>query len=88
MVTKETKYRIGVNTKVGPFKTSAQAAEAKRNIKAKVPRAVFSATTGKAGAYYFTIKRTYVKSIAASASIIKEAVRRSAPHSTVTVIKV
>jgi len=86
--TKAIKYRIGIATKVGPFKTTVQANAAKRAIKSKVNRAAFSSVTGKAGAYYCTVKRVYVKSIAAPVNVVKEAVKRSAPNSTVTVTKV
>jgi uncharacterized membrane protein YfbV (UPF0208 family) len=84
---KATKYKICIMTKVGPFKTTAQAVAAKKAIKAKVTRATCSAVTGKTGAYYCTVKRTYIKSIPASARVVKEAVRRSAPNSTITVTK-
>lgn len=74
VVKKQTsKYRIVLEIPFGPVKSASDAVILKKRIKAKTPKIVFSAVAKSRTGYNFKGKLSYIKSVSAPASAIKQA---------------
>lgn len=72
----------------GNFESTADAAKVKSAMKKRSPKITFSALIHSRNGYAFKGKLVYIKSIAAPASAVKQAIVQSTPGSKVTVTKV
>jgi hypothetical protein len=78
-------FKIVIVHPLGPFPSMGYVAQAKANIKSKVPHAVFSPVKKSSKGLILTTKTSYVQKVAATAAQIKAHLLQSAPRSKVSV---
>lgn len=79
------KYRISMKFVFGPFKTASEAAALRKSVKAKVPKVRFGGSPSARNGFSFIGETVYVKRVSATASVLKQALQRSAPNAKITV---
>ncbi len=80
-------YKITVIKSFGYYKTLDSANAAKKAIKAKVKKAIISAPVKTSRGYKFSTKLTYIRTVNAPATVVKQAVQRMAKGAKITVTK-
>jgi hypothetical protein len=85
---KTQKYKIIIELGFGPYATPADVAAVKKQVKAKAPKITFGPVTKTKHGHTFKGRISAVKSVAAPASYIKNAVEAQTPGAKVFVTKV
>lgn len=81
------KMRIAVEHTFGPYQSTTDAAKAKKQIKAKVAKIVFSPTKLTRGGYVFKGTLRYLKAVNAPLSAVKSHLQTSMPGAKVHVTR-
>lgn len=86
-VQKKQKYKIVIELVFGPYASEADVAQVKKNIKAKAPKVAFSNVKKTKRGHVFQGRLNFVKSVAAPANILRQAIAERTPGAKVTVTK-
>jgi len=86
-VHKKQKYKIVIELAFGPYATASDVTAVKRQIKSKAPKIIFSAVSKTKHGHHFKGRISAVKSIAAPASYVKQAIQERTPGARVSVTK-
>jgi hypothetical protein len=79
------KYRISIKHSFGPFRDMKTVSAAKKALKTKVPKIKFTSPVKSGSGYRFSGQLVYIRSVDASASVVKSAVQKMAHGASVTV---
>lgn len=84
---KKQKYRIVIELAFGPYASETDVSTVKKNIKSKAPKVVFGPIKKTKHGHSFKGRMNFVKSVAAPAHILKQAIAERTPGAKVTVTK-
>jgi hypothetical protein len=84
---KKQKYKIVIELAFGPYASENDVAQVKKNIKSKAPKVVFGPVKKTKHGHAFKGHLNFVKSVAAPAHILKQAISERTPGAKVTVVK-
>lgn len=86
--TSKNKYKIVIELPFGPFRTTEEAAQMKKRIKAKSSKIVFSANTKSSKGIVFKGRLSYTKTFSAPMTAVKQVLQSRVPGAKVSVTKV